>query len=807
MRDKKENKWKKFNIALASISTITLLGNPIDIHNKSTQENIVQAQEKPDFEQLRKKWEENTFGNSKYDEKNSQMKSKFDKSEKHAEELLKTMQTQSTKSYLWNDAQNLKDSSANITKTYKKLEQISEVVSNPKSKLSTDDNKEKVKNAIKWMHEEVYGKNADSIIVELSENNKKSSGKNNQLNWWDYEIGATKSLVNIMILMNKSFTSEELKKYIEPIDKYLPSSKKIRHSVGQAEDARGGNLVDISKIKIAESILLENENMLKVSSDDFKSVFTYVGENASGKQRNGFYKDGSYIDHENIPYTGAYGVVLLDGISQVIPILNNTIYDLTEDERKILERWIDKSFMPLTYKGELMDLSRGRAISREKETSHVASATVTKSLLRLSEGQSRNKEKYEKIVKTAVKSDTSYSALDTLNSYSDISKMQELLNNDNITVNNRDSNLSVFNQMDRITYFNKNLDFAFGLSLSSKSIARYENINNENIKGWHTGEGMFYLYNSDIKHYRDNYWATVDKTKIPGTTNLKENEPKNEKKEKETEKTFVGGTKLNDNYATIGMDFENHDQKLSAQKSWFILGEKIVFVGSNINDKYSNNNSYTTIENRKSEGYDLLLDDVSMSNKSSGVVSSIFLKNKQTNRNIGYHFFENTHITTTDEEYTGKWKEINDRGSSDVKKDKYITVTQKHTNPNDTYAYVMYPGISQDDFKNKKDKVKLEKNDKDIQVVYDTENKVWGIVNYSNSEQTFSDNGTSIKIKAKGMYVLRKDGDKYTGSYYNPEETEEIKIEDKVTIDNHATTQTTAKSEEDPSTIFEIKKS
>ncbi len=32
-----------------------------------------------------------------------------------------------------------------------------------------------------------------------------------------------------------------------------------------------------------------------------------------------------------------------------------------------------------------MDLSRGRAISRENETSHSASATVMKSLLRLSD--------------------------------------------------------------------------------------------------------------------------------------------------------------------------------------------------------------------------------------------------------------------------------------------------------------------------------------------------------------------------------------------------------------------------------------
>ncbi|WP_250313581.1 polysaccharide lyase family 8 super-sandwich domain-containing protein, partial [Staphylococcus aureus] len=30
------------------------------------------------------------------------------------------------------------------------------------------------------------------------------------------------------------------------------------------------------------------------------------------------------------------------------------------------------------------------------------------------------------------------------------------------------------------------------------------------LKGWHTGAGMSYLYNSDVKHYRDNFWVTAD---------------------------------------------------------------------------------------------------------------------------------------------------------------------------------------------------------------------------------------------------------------------------------------------------------
>ncbi|WP_258318183.1 NAD(P)/FAD-dependent oxidoreductase, partial [Staphylococcus aureus] len=57
---------------------------------------------------------------------------------------------------------------------------------------------------------------------------------------------------------------------------------------------------------------VEDKDMMKNSIDSFNKVFTYVQDSATDKERNGFYKDGSYIDHKDVPYTGAYGVVLLE---------------------------------------------------------------------------------------------------------------------------------------------------------------------------------------------------------------------------------------------------------------------------------------------------------------------------------------------------------------------------------------------------------------------------------------------------------------------------------------------------------------
>ncbi|HDA2603119.1 TPA: polysaccharide lyase 8 family protein [Staphylococcus aureus] len=767
-------KWQKLStITLLMAGVITLNGGEfrsIDKHQIAVADTNVQT---PDYEKLRNTWLDVNYGYDKYDESNQDMKKKFEATEKEAEKLLKEMKTESGRTYLWESSKNLDNKSADMTRTYRNIEKIAEAMKHKNTKLKTDENKKKVKDALEWLHENAYGKEPDKKVKELTENFKiTDSSKKKALNWWDYEIGTPRSLTNTLILLKEDFTDKEKKKYTAPIKTFAPESDKILSSVGQPEQAKGGNLVDIAKVKLLESIIEEDKDMTKNSIDSFNKVFTYVQSNATGKERNGFYKDGSYIDHQDVPYTGAYGVVLLEGISQMMPMIKATPFKDSNQNDTTLKSWIDDGFMPLIYKGEMMDLSRGRAISRENETSHSASATVMKSLLRLSDAMDDStKAKYKQIVKTSVNSDSSYGQNDTLSSYSDISKMKSLMEDSTISTNGLTQQLKIYNDMDRVTYHNKDLDFAFGLSMTSKNVARYESINNENLKGWHTGSGMSYLYNSDVKHYRDNFWATADMKRLAGTTTLENEEPKENKK---SDKTFVGGTKFDDQHASIGMDFENQDKTLTAKKSYFILNDKIVFLGTGIKSTDSSKNPVTTIENRKANGYTLYTDDkqTTASNINDQETNSVFLEStNSTQNNIGYHFLNKSKITVKKESHTGKWSDINKSQKSEDKKDEYYEVTQKHSNTDDKYGYVLYPGITKDNFKSKASQVTVVKQDDDFHVVKDNES-VWAGVNYSDSTQTFDINGTKVEVKAKGMFLLKKKDDKtYECSFYNPEST------------------------------------
>lgn len=800
-------KWQKLStITLLMAGVITLSDGEfrsVDKHQIAVADTNTQT---PNYEKLKNTWLDVNYGYDKYDESNPDMKKKFEATENEAKKLLSEMKTESGRTYLWESSKDIDTKSADMTRTYRNIEKIAEAMNHPKTTLKNDENKKKLKDALEWLHKNAYGKDPDKKVADLKTNFSKSAPqKNTNLNWWDYEIGTPKSLTNTLILLNGDISSDEKKKYTAPIKTFAPKSDEILSSVGKAEPAKGGNLVDIAKVKLLESIIEEDKDMTKNSIDSFNKVFTYVQSNSTGKERNGFYKDGSYIDHQDVPYTGAYGVVLLEGISQMMPMIKETPFKETSQNDTILKSWIDDGFMPLIYKGEMMDLSRGRAISRENETSHSASVTVMKSLLRLSDAMDEStKAKYKKIVKTSVKSDSSYKQNDYLSSYSDISKMKALMEDSTLSTNDLTQQLKIYNDMDRVTYHNKDLDFAFGLSMTSKNVARYESINNENLKGWHTGAGMSYLYNSDVKHYRDNFWATADMKRLAGTTTLDNEEPK---ENKNSDKTFVGGTKFDDQHASIGMEFENQDKTLTAKKSYFILNDKIVFLGTGIKNTDSSMNPVTTIENRKANGYTLYTDDKQTTNSDNQETNSVFLESTDTKKNIGYHFLNKSKINVKKESHTGKWSEINKSQKTEDKKDEYYEVTQKHSNSDNKYGYVLYPSLSKDVFKSKASQVTVVKQDDDFHVVKDNES-VWAGVNYSDSAKTFEINGTKVEVKAKGMFILKKKDDKtYECSFYNPESTNTASdIESKISMTGYSITNKNASTTNESDVRFELTK-
>lgn len=586
--------------------------------------------------------------------------------------------------------------------------------------------------------------------------------------------------------MNNYFTDAEIKTYTDPIEHFVPDAGYFRKTLVNPFKALGGNLVDMGRVKIIEGLLRKDNTIIEKTSHSLKNLFT------TATKAEGFYADGSYIDHTNVAYTGAYGNVLIDGLTQLLPIIQETDYKISNQELDMVYKWINQSFLPLIVKGELMDMSRGRSISREAASSHSAAVEVLRGFLRLANmsNEERNLD-LKSTIKTIITSNKFYNVFNNLKSYSDIANMNKLLNDSTVATKPLKSNLSTFNSMDRLAYYNAEKDFGFTLSLHSKRTLNYEGMNDENTRGWYTGDGMFYLYNSDQSHYSNHFWPTVNPYKMAGTT---EKDAKREDTTKDfmskhskdaKEKTgqvtgtadFVGSVKLNNHFALAAMDFTNWDRTLTAQKGWVILNDKIVFLGSNIKNTNGIGNVSTTIDQRKDDSktpYTTYVNGKTIDLKQASSqqftdTKSVFLESKEPGRNIGYIFFKNSTIDIERKEQTGTWNSINRTSkNTSIVSNPFITISQNHDNKGDSYGYMMVPNIDRTSFDklaNSKE-VELLENSSKQQVIYDKNSQTWAVIKHDNQESLINN---QFKMNKAGLYLVQKVGNDYQNVYYQPQ--------------------------------------
>ena len=716
---------------------------------------LVVEEDNQTFLQLLQKWNSIILGLEYFNTDNSRMNKIFEQNEIEITTYLEKIQKDDKK--IWDDLDDY-SKSANLTKTYRRLEQIAKSVTNPKSKYYND--KEvisTVKRSMKLMEDNYYNENTES-----------------KGNWWDYEIGAPRAINNILTIMNQYFSKEEIVKLLLPISKMVPDPSKIMVSQNRGKKAFGGNLSDLGKVKVIEGILLEDNEKLEVAINTVSNVLEVVSEGE------GFHYDGSYVDHTNIAYTGAYGNVLIDGFSQLLPIIQTSPYKIEQNKLKILYNWIHEGFLPLIYRGELMDMTRGRSLSRKSQSAHIAAVEVLRGILRIAEvSEPSEKNKLQEIVKNIIQSDNYYDTFLSLKSFYDVYLFETLLSNNMVGEIERNTYLKLYNDMNKVAYYNKEHGFAFGISMHSDKIQNYEFMNKENAKGWYTSDGVSYLYNDDLSHFSDDYWATVDPYKLPGIT---ENNKAREKGLGMTtmKNSFVGSTSLNKKFGTVAMDFSNLDNTMSAKKSWFILGDRVVFLGSGVKDA-SGTNGYTVIENRKikrnskncsmeKEDYKVIVDGKEKtvdSNEMELQANNIFLKSSNKEMNIGYKFLNTTSLNLKKETRSGTWKDINESQSNKSVENTFLKIVQPHDMVRNSYAYVLYPNRDEKEFAEEvsREEITVIENSETNQVIYDKLNNTYGVVKYDDSELKLEDN---LILKEKGIYTIQKELNKLKIAFFNP---------------------------------------
>lgn len=521
-------------------------------------------------------------------------------------------------------------------------------------------------------------------------------------NWWYWEIGVPIALLETLLLMEGSLNQELIERLLLAVEKYVGDPRFLaKHFTNQAPSSTGANLVWKVTAAALAAVIQDDEDKLSDARDALLPLFKNTSEG------DGFYDDGSFVQHDRYAYTGGYGVSLLHDVVRLIVWVHDTRWEIPAEARESVAGWINRSFVPLMFRGSMLDMVSGRETSREDSQNHDSGHSVITSCLRFAcvlkeEDQLRLLSKAKgwimadtyKLYLAEAPPDTAKQALD-------------LLENVSILPANEEEFCKIFAHMDRAVMQGRG--FAFSVSMFSERMYSYESINKENLKGWYTSYGMSLLYNQDLGQYADGYWPTVDPYRLPGTTvtNLR-------KKDGEGQgelgcASFVGGVELNGKYAAVAMELKEgtgqYSEGLVARKSWFLLGNKIVAVGSGIQVQDSIK-AETIIENRKSDtAEDLeIRADGAVIGRNLGQTEKlrpewIHVQGKSAAEELGIFFPQPCSVYVLREHRQGSWKDINDFGSSDKLERVYNTLWFDHGEGvrNGGYAYVLLPGFGENE--------------------------------------------------------------------------------------------------------------
>ncbi|CAN7243501.1 polysaccharide lyase family 8 super-sandwich domain-containing protein [Paenibacillus sp. LjRoot56] len=682
------------------------------------------------YDDLRSKWTFMLTGGSTYDQNDSAINAAIQRITTSAQSAWNTMSPSMGSSDPWNSTTN----SAAIVQGYGLIYQMALAYRTEGSTLEGNSQLlSAIKTALDWMYTNRYNT---------------SGGYGN---WWDWEIGAPNHLLNIVTLLYDELTSVQITNWMNVVEYYSPVAGQLHNATTPAV-ATGANLAWKARIVALRGILVKDSAKLLGARNALSPLFLYVTDG------DGFYIDGSFIQHTAQPYNGGYGVALMMSIGDLVQLLNGSIWAVSDPNLSRMYEWVFSAFEPLLYNGKMMDMVRGREISRAVNAS---GRNAISALIRISQfAPTVERNAIRSIVKSVMDTNTS-SDYYLASSIEMIELAREILQNasprGDLYLNKQ------YPGMDKAVHLRPG--FGFGLSMYSSRVMNYEKTNNENLHGWHTAEGMTYLYNGDWSQYAD-YWPTVDAFKLPGTT--VERNTTQAAKQYNT-KGWVGGVAVGDTYGVSGMSIKTQDKTLEAKKSWFMLDNEIVALGAGISSSDSPVVE-TIVENRKlnDSGNNAFM--INGSNQSTSLTqgyqvhtntSWMHLAGTGSGADIGYYFPTSPTLRTMREARTGAYSDISQTGSTTPITKNYLTMWLDHgiVPSNASYQYVLLPGYtsSQVSAYASNPDIQVLSNNANVQAVREKNIGIVGANFWENAVETVAVNGEPYLTSNKKSSVMVKE--------------------------------------------------
>jgi hypothetical protein len=548
------------------------------------------------------------------------------------------LNTNANRTYLWSYYP-LGTSSSNMTGSFQELELLALAWANPASPLYTNAN---LATAI------------DGGLDFMVSNYYTTNGLENG-SLWDWQIGSPEALMNTALLMYPTLTSSEITNYCSAIDNYSPGG--LANVNGWLTSA---NTAEEALVMTERGILgKDGARMTNAQTNLLALVFPVVTNG------DGFYADGSYIFDTNFSYNGGYGVTLLSDAAELINLLSNSTWQIGGQYQSNVFAWVTNGMEPVIYGGAMMDMTRGRYLSRQGETEFTDGASALYAIQEVAE--------FAPPATAAALSNFASAPLLTSGQYS-------------------------FAGMDRVVGLRSG--FGVGVSMSSSRVANYESTGGENEHGWFTGDGMTYLYlGSTDTQFTGNYWPTVDAYHLPGTTVEQKTRNNSQDQDMRTTQSWAGGAQVAGTYGTAGMALADPlSPSLAAQKSWFIFDNEVVCLGAGINCADASEID-TTVEDRalgtSPTNYftvnGMAYPPVVGGNYVMGSVNWCALDG------VGGYYFPGggSNLQATLASSTGQWSAIGNGTNTTIYTNDYLKLWYNHgiAPSNASYAYVLLPNM------------------------------------------------------------------------------------------------------------------
>jgi len=615
-------------------------------------------------------------------------------------------------------------SDPNLSASYQHLYEIALATKRPGPASDLQGNEQiqaRVAEKLVWLHENYYG----------------DQSKGYYGNWFTWEIGISTYVSKTLALLDAP--ADLIARYVPSMDAYLRNGKD-----GDVDlDSRfhtGANLVDITANRILQGALMGDDARIRKALQDQFTVFATVDPyNLQHGVTDGYYADGLFIQHASVAYTGSYGKGLLSRVVQTIKILAGTAYAQSDDLVGVVQGWVEQGFAPLIFEGWMMEIVKGRAVSRTA-TGYDDVAVVVEAIVDLADyatgADAARLKAFAKFTARPTINVNSFVSPVSIGRFADIKADPSIVPADL----NPAASSTAFNAMDRTVH--RRPGYAFALARNSERISKYEYMSGENLMPWFQGDGAHYLYlagQDQTQSFGVDYFTTVSPYALAGVTAPVEarktipelygtpyydnpDHPLNFTSSSESQNTYVyfptgtnyysGGATLDaygaagwvqsDDYAYTSRDILPDDfvvyRNASATKSWFMLDKEIVVLAAGVGD--SDRAVTTTIDTRiAAAGSAVEISGVRRDGRNwtgTGTVDPRWLRYDNGAVTVGYYFLQPSSVSVGLEQVTRSRRVVRTSNpDTAVTKQVFgLTVTQP-AGPRRSLAYALVPNATE----------------------------------------------------------------------------------------------------------------